>query len=445
MSLVAKKRFLALFFGDFLFFYAALWLTLFFRRMSFPEQGLFVDHVAPFSILFVIWFLVFFASGLYDHHTLIFKKKLPGLILRVQIFNLIIAGLFFFFVPYFGVSPKTNLIIYLLVSFGLLYGWRIIFSRLSFNRRLIRSALLIGSGPEIFELKEEINGNNYGFKFSAVLDPNLTQNDLFLEIENIMTRQNFSEVVVDLSDPRLIKILPVLNQAAFVGFRVFDSGLLYEEIFGKIPLSCLREDWVFEKISIVSKPLYDGIKRIFDFSVGLILFVLSLVFYLPVMMAIKIEDRGPIFVVQKRAGQKGKVIYLRKFRSMTFNEDGAWLGETKNKVTRVGRFIRKFRIDELPQLLNVIKGDLSLIGPRPDILGLEKRLRSVIPFYGTRYVVKPGLSGWAQVKQDFVPQSVEETKDRLSYDLYYIKNRSFFLDLSIGLRTLKTIISRSGV
>lgn len=130
---------------------------------------------------------------------------------------------------------------------------------------------------------------------------------------------------------------------------------------------------------------------------------------------------------------------------MKVNDKGAWVEKEDDRITRVGRILRKTRLDELPQLYNVFKGDISLIGPRPDICGLKERLEKEIPYYNIRTVVRPGLSGWAQVSQDTPPQSVEETKERLMYDLYYIKNRSLVLDLKISLRTLGILASRTGV
>jgi lipopolysaccharide/colanic/teichoic acid biosynthesis glycosyltransferase len=132
---------------------------------------------------------------------------------------------------------------------------------------------------------------------------------------------------------------------------------------------------------------------------------------------------------------------------MTKNNDrGGWPGDEgdANRITKVGKFLRQSRLDELPQLLNVFKGDVSLIGPRPDIIGNFEMLSKEVPYYTIRNVVKPGLSGWAQTHQDIVPHSVEETKERLAYDLYYIKNRSFILDVKIGLQTIKTLLSRVG-
>jgi lipopolysaccharide/colanic/teichoic acid biosynthesis glycosyltransferase len=150
-------------------------------------------------------------------------------------------------------------------------------------------------------------------------------------------------------------------------------------------------------------------------------------------------------IKQKRIGVNGKIFNIYKFRSMTRSDGGQWLPESENKVTKVGMFIRKTRIDELPQALSVILGDMSLIGPRADIIDLGERLQKEIPYYSIRTAIKPGLSGWAQVNQEKPPQSVEETKIRLSYDLYYIKYRSLSLDLLITLRTIKTLLSREGM
>ena len=119
-----------------------------------------------------------------------------------------------------------------------------------------------------------------------------------------------------------------------------------------------------------------------------------------------------------------------------------WLGESTNKITKVGKFLRKSSIDEFPQFWNILKGDLSLVGPRPDMTGLEERLSKEIPYYSVRYIVKPGLSGWAQTRQDVIPNTIQENKERLAYDLFYIKNRSLILDLKIILKTIKTLLSR---
>ena len=161
------------------------------------------------------------------------------------------------------------------------------------------------------------------------------------------------------------------------------------------------------------------------------------------------DDRGPLFIVQKRVGKQGELVSIIKFRSMTGDDEGKYVdGKTTLTETRVGRFLRRTRLDEFPQLLNVLKGDLSLIGPRPELPALVSEYEQAIPYYNARHLIKPGLSGWAQLYHDNHPHhgsAVAETKEKLSYDLYYIKNRSFWMDIQIGLQTIKTLFSRSGI
>jgi len=166
-----------------------------------------------------------------------------------------------------------------------------------------------------------------------------------------------------------------------------------------------------------------------------------------VYIAIKIEDGGSIFISQKRIGQHNKPMTVYKFRTMERMEHGVWLPESKNKVTKVGNFLRKTSLDEFPQFLNILRGGLSLIGPRNDIVGLGHRLAENLSYYNIRYIIKPGLSGWAQINQHYAPgnispQSLEENKVRLSYDFYYIKHRSVLLDIIIILKTFKRIFLR---
>ena len=184
-----------------------------------------------------------------------------------------------------------------------------------------------------------------------------------------------------------------------------------------------------------------------DVAVSLILGVVSIIFYPFVAAAIKIEDRGPIFFRQGRVGQNNKEIKVIKFRSMKVHNDKDGVA-IDPQPTRVGGFLRKTRIDELPQLWNVLRGDLSLVGPRPEIPALVKLYEKEIPYYNIRHLIKPGLSGWAQLYHNEPPKfaaGVSETKKKLSYDLFYIKNRSLLLDLKVALRTIKVLLSREGI
>jgi lipopolysaccharide/colanic/teichoic acid biosynthesis glycosyltransferase len=166
-----------------------------------------------------------------------------------------------------------------------------------------------------------------------------------------------------------------------------------------------------------------------------------------VAVAIKREGGGPVFIIQERVGQYNRPIRIIKFRSMTGNDTGESALNSSLRVTKVGSFLRRTRIDELPQLWNVLRGDYSLIGPRPELPALVAEYAEKIPYYNARHLLKPGLSGWAQIYHREHPHhgiDIAETQNKLSYDLYYVKNRSLLLDLQIGLKTIRTILSRSG-
>lgn len=445
MTIFNKKEALALFFGDIFFFYTALWLTLFARYFATPDGAIMRQHAVPFSIIFFVWVIIFFISGLYEKQTLILKSKLPSIIFNAQVVNSVIAVLFFYFIPYFGITPKTNLFVDLVLSFGLIVLWRLkIVPFLGVRRK--QNAILIGSGEEMEELKKEVNENDrYILKFVSSIDLDKIEGiDFSEEILPLIYRENVSTVVIDIKDPKSEMILPHLYNLIFSGVRFIDISKVYEDIFDRVPLSLLKYNWFIENVSSSSKAVYGILKRWMDIVVSMILAVLPLIFCPIVALAIKIEDGGTVFIAQERFGKGDKIIKILKFRTMKTNDKGVWLTEVDNRITKTGTFLRKTRIDELPQLWSVINGDLSLIGPRPDIIDLGKKLMKEIPYYNVRYLIKPGLSGWAQIKQDTPPQSVEETKRRLAYDLYYIKNRSFILDLKIALKTIKTLLSRTG-
>ena len=201
--------------------------------------------------------------------------------------------------------------------------------------------------------------------------------------------------------------------------------------------------------------VYDGVKRVIDI-IGSIILGLVLIMLLPfIYIAMRFEGKGNLFITQERIGQFNRPVIVYKIRTMTENRSASatWTNEDAregNKVTHVGEILRKLSIDELPQVWNILKGEMSLIGPRNDIKGLGERLANEIPYYNIRNFVKPGVTGWAQTHQHYMgdnisPQSIEETKVRLSYDLYYVKNRSLLLDVDIALRTMKTLLSRFGV
>lgn len=408
-----------------------------------PSWKFFELHLIPFSLLFVVWVLIFFISGLYGKHTMVLKKKLPVIILNSQVANMLIAALFFFLVPYFGIAPKTTLFIYLLISFPMVLWWRLS-GQDYITRRHPEAAILVGSGREMEELRDEVNQNSkYGIRFESYLDlERLPVADFKDEIINLVYSQNISVIVIDLKNEKVEPILPSLYNLLFAEIKFIDFHKVYEDIFDRIPLSILRHNWFLENISLSPKVFYDIFKRLMDIVIAFALFIISLAIFPFVYLAIKLDDKGEIFFSQERIGEHNKIIKIWKFRSMRKRAGD------EDSITRVGKFLRKSRIDELPQLFNVLKGDLSLIGPRPEIPELARAYESEITYYNIRHLIKPGLSGWAQIEHSEAPKfkaEINETRTKLSYDLYYIKNRSLFLDFNIALRTIKTILSRSGI
>ena len=449
MSLLNRKEPLVLLLGDFSAFVLALWLSLLIRGLEVPSKGLFLTHLLPFSLLFVLWILVFYIAGLYEKHTVILKSKLPSILANTQVANSVLAVIFFYFIPFFGITPKTILFIYLFVSFVLILSWRI-YGYFIIGHGYPTSAILIGSGDEMKELLEEVNSNSiYNIKFISSVDLNRADEKGFWdEIISHIYSEDVSVIAIDLANTNVEPVLPHLYNLIFSEIRFIDMYKIYEEIFKKVPLSLLKYDWFLENISSHPRRVYDVLKRIMDIAISLPLTLVSLIFYPIVLIAIKLDDGGSLFISQERVGRRGRTIHLLKFRSMERNDlDLGGTKHSENKVTRVGKFLRDTRIDELPQLWAVLKGGLSLIGPRPELPSGVAHYTEEISYYNIRHLIKPGLSGWAQIYQDKHPHhglDSFETANKLAYDLYYIKNRSLLLDLKIALRTLKTLASIAG-
>lgn len=453
MSLVPKREYLLLFAGDVLVFVLSLWATLALRYFELPSKELFLKHLIPFSLLFVAWAVVFFLAGLYGKHTRLFRSRLSSTLLSTQTINVSLAGLFFFSIPAFGLAPKTILVLYLVISFLFVYFWRVaLFPRLP--RTLLGRGLkgvLIASGPDAKALVEEVaNDSRYSFTFGEFIDTATAPSyEIIQKACRLAEEDDTTFLVVDLSDKTFSAAHPIIYEAAFHKrrFAIVDIVELYQEVFDSVPLSLVQYEWVLASIS--ASRLYDVVKRGVDIAGALLLGAISLLLYPFVALAIKLDDGGAVFISQVRVGRFENPIHLIKFRSMTGNDRGEYgeSGKTKLSVTRVGRFLRNSRIDELPQLWSVLKGDLSLVGPRPEFPTLSGHYSARIPYYNARYLVTPGLTGWAQLKHDRHPHhgtDIVETKQKLSFDLYYLKHRSLFLDLFILLQTIRVMLTARG-
>ncbi len=442
-----------IFIGDLVIFIFALWVTLAIRSLTIPSVGFFVELIQPFSILFILWIFVFILAGLYDKRALISRRSLPERIVRVQVLNIILAALFFFLVPEFGITPKTILVIYLVVSLLLILLWRLtLFPYLS-KHRLQQKAVIIGTGGEVEELARELNTRErYSIVCYATLNPdNLSPKELSKHLMSYQ-KEGVSNIIVDAQDPHITPLLPVLYSAVFEDhiFELAQLVTVYEDVFERVPLSLLRYDWMFIHAIRHTSFGYSVLKRSVDIIGGILMGVITLIVLPFIWLTLRIEGRGDVFIAQDRFGMYGLRMRVYKFRTMRFNDRGvwgAWKGESANTFTRVGSALQRISLDEFPQFINILRGELSLVGPRNDIVAIGERLEQELPYYTVRYMVKPGITGWAQVNQQYEqgnisPQSIEETKTRLAYDFYYIKYRSFMLDIAIALKTFKRILFR---
>ena len=454
MTFGGKKATTLLFVGDLIVFILSLWLTLAARYLSLPALSNFLDQFNLYIPIFCVWILIFYMAGLYSKRIILFKNELWGAILRTQILNIVLAALYFFLLPGLGIAPKTILVLYLVISLAGIFIWRLLLFP-QFTRPTSRDkAAIIGAGHEISELIEEVNGNiRYQLEFVLTITPGELIKDFNGSIQKLRD-SHCTTLVVDTEHPALQQLLPQIYELAFVTptFQFVDFYAMYEDVFDRVPLSLLQYDWFLKHIPATVSNFYEVGKRGIDILGGFAMFVIMLIATPFVFVALRIEGSGPLFIKQSRFGKNGSLIETYKFRSMRYSDAGIWKGESgngreANYVTRVGAVLRTTSLDEFPQCINILRGELSLIGPRNDIVALGERLSAAIPYYTIRYMVKPGITGWAQINQQYEqgnisPQSIEETKMRLAYDFYYIKNRSFALDIVIALKTVKRMLFR---
>jgi sugar transferase (PEP-CTERM system associated) len=270
---------------------------------------------------------------------------------------------------------------------------------------------------------------------------------VYEDLPGLMEKHGVNHIVVGLQDRRGKLPIKELLDYKTRGVAVEDATTFYERVAGKIPIENLQPSWmVFNSgFSVTSGALLK--KRILSLMVSSVMLVITSPIMLLLAILIKLDSKGPVFYKQDRVGQDGKPFTLIKFRSMLANAEDetgpVWSKDADDRTTRVGRFMRRARLDELPQFINVLCGDMSLVGPRPERPHFVQQLVESIPFYHMRHIVKPGITGWAQINYGYA-NTMEHTVQKLQYDLFYIKNMSWVLDSLILLETVKTVLVRKG-
>lgn len=451
MHVFARGSTAVLLIGDIAIFLGALVLTLLVRYRELPSEQIIDQHLTPFLILFVIWTLVFMITGLYDRKVALARKQIPGVVFRAQVINMLLAGLFFFFLPW-GIAPKTNLVIYLGISAFLITLWRLYFFPRMVSGKTMR-VLILGDSDEALAVARAFVSNPY-FKnvqaFTLGSRDTSDINELRTSLLTFADEKAVDVIIADMRDPYIEQLSKDFYSLVFAerDIQFFSLPAIYEQLHYRIPPELIGEMWFLENVTTASPHYaYDFLKRFIDVVGALILFI-PFTLLLPVIaLAIKMGDRGPLFYVTERVGQHNALIRIIKFRTMNGRDEGDAALQSTLTVTKVGAFLRRTRLDELPQLINVLRGDLSFIGPRPEMPSLSAIYAEQIPYYNLRHLIKPGLSGWAQIINSDAPRAgvdIPRTTEKLSFDLYYLKHRSFFLDIEIALKTINTLLLRTG-
>nr|WP_236672920.1 polyisoprenyl-phosphate hexose-1-phosphate transferase ExoE [Comamonas sp. JC664] len=305
------------------------------------------------------------------------------------------------------------------------------------------TVLIVGEGSKARAVASAIEAGGEGsYRIVGFTDPRTSAEPL----EQTAARLNAAYVVQAADDMRGANWVDALLRCRIEGRRVYEATGFSERVLRRIPVQFLRaSDFAFADELTVS-PLRRMFKRGFDIAVASLLLLLSSPFLLLVAVAIKLDSKGPIFYRQERTGLFGSTYHLWKFRSMRTDAEkhgAVWAKANDDRVTRVGRFIRRTRIDEIPQVFNILTGDMSFVGPRPERPVFVEQLKEQIPFYGLREAVKPGLTGWAQIRYPY-GASVEDARNKLEFDLYYVKNGSLFLDVGIIFHTVRHVLLGRG-
>ena len=454
-----KTKKIILLIGDVVVLYASLAIALAIRYRGF-DFNLFESHFIPFSIIYIAWLAIFYIHNLYELDIAKNNVEFSSALIRALIVGGIISIIFFYLVPGLtigSIAPKTNLLLNIVVFVFLFYGWRYCFNFLAGSLKLKINTAIIGYNPQAIELaKELIKNPQLGYKLRLIIKnheeidktelPEIQIMQGFKNLREILQQERVSVAIVA---PEVYKSQDLIqNLFDCIRYKIDFVNLsdFYEDITKKIPLTAISQVWFLENISQKNKQVYEFLKRLFDFIFAFALLVASLLFWPIIATIIKSESSGSVFYKQTRIGQGGRPFQVIKFRSMfrDAEKDGPKMTQKQDpRITKFGKFIRKTRIDELPQLWSVVKGEMSFVGPRAERPEFHQELKTRIPFYQERYLIKPGLTGWAQIKYGY-GSSVEDNFEKVQYDLYYIKNRSLIFDLSIILKTINIILKGGG-
>ena len=422
---------------------------------------LMVHHQVLLKIMLVagVSQICLYYNDLYDLKVTDTIKELFIRLIQALGASAVILSLIYFLFPFciigrnvFAVS--TGFVVVFIVVWR--FGYTQVLSRGLFDQRIV----LLGDGGLAYRIAQEVTEKkDSGYQIAAfVVAPGSKSQQLgrdipelciggYEDLAPLIQDMQVKKIVVALEERRKRFPTKSLLDCRVKGIEVLEGTTFYEMLTGKLIVDKINPSWLIFSEGFQKS----GTRRFFKRSVDLILSLIMLTLLSPVLLVvalmIKLDSTGPVFFSQERVGENGNPYLVHKFRSMVADAEKTcgpvWAQANDPRVTRVGKFIRKWRIDEFPQIFNVIKGEMSFVGPRPEREFFVKELEKVIPYYGERFSVKPGITGWAQVSYPY-GDSIEDAKEKLNYDLFYIKNMTIFMDLMVIMKTVKTVLFGEG-
>jgi exopolysaccharide biosynthesis polyprenyl glycosylphosphotransferase len=436
----------------------ALWLWSRRQGAAFSPQYV-LSGLHWFAFLTILWVVVSYLNDSYDLGTAADKQRTTVSLLRTALIVFVIYPVIYFFLP-----PRSQARVPVLfsevIAFFLLLFWRLVYSTAFTVPRFQRPVIIVGAGWAGRTIAEVIRDRlSLEYSLTGYVDDDPAKQGRVIvglpvlgtseELRQVVEANQISEIVVAITHSIPGEVIGRLAECSNQGVQITPMTQLYERVTGKVAVEHVGTSW-FLDLPISGRSSLSPVrfvKRVLDVMVALIALVISAPLYPLIALAIFVDNPGSIFYSQYRVGQGGKPFRMIKFRSMVVGaeHDGRarWAIEKDRRATRVGRFLRKTRLDELPQLINVLQGQMSVAGPRPERPEFIDQLQEQIPFYRMRLQAKPGLTGWAQVQHRYVG-SVEDSLIKLQYDLYYIKHWSVYLDLLILWKTVGTVLRFKG-
>jgi sugar transferase (PEP-CTERM system associated) len=449
-----KGKKVVLLLGDFIVIIVSFQLAFLIRiGVSVPAGS----RLLALSITAFMYLIALFIFDLYDIKYRVRSVAYLSKYIYAVVTGTISIAMVYYLFPQLKFGRSIYLINLFLVSINV-YLWRLLFDSLgSYSKRMI-NVVIIGSGQAGKTIYEILKEKTSFFNIIGFLDDNPALHGKRIDsklvigasstISSLAEKKQIDAAVVAITHTKHLDLLKSIIDAKMRGVEIFDMPSLYEELTGKLPVIHMGYDWIARTtFKGVKRTIYMmHAKRLVDILLSIAGLLISFPMAILIYLAIKIDSRGSVLYRQRRVGNNEQMFDLIKFRSMALDAESkgaVWAMANDPRVTRVGGFLRKTRMDEIPQMWNVLKGDMSFIGPRPERPEFVEELKRSIPYYSFRHYVKPGITGWAQINYQY-GASKEDALEKLQYDLYYIKNQSPLLDVNILFRTISVVLLGKG-